>query len=34
MNLLILPVLVLGAVGLMGPVIAGIYLAVALSRRR
>jgi hypothetical protein len=33
-NLLLLPVLLLIVGGLVGPVIAGIYLAVALNRRR
>ena len=34
MNLIALPVVFVGVLGLLGPVIAGIYLAVRLSGRR
>jgi hypothetical protein len=33
-SLIALPLVVIGLVGLMGPVIAGIFLAVRLSSRR
>jgi hypothetical protein len=34
MSLVVVPVAVVAVVGLLGPVIAGIYLAVRLSSRR
>jgi hypothetical protein len=34
MNLIALPVLFVGVIGLLGPVIAGIFLAVRLTSRR